>query len=76
MAANAYPEYEALQVEVREDGVVIATLDRPERLNSFGGPMRHLIWELVQRVRDDDAARVLVFTGAGRWFCSGAGLAA
>lgn len=43
MAANAYPEYEALQVEVREDGVAIATLDRPERLNSFGGPMRHSI---------------------------------
>ena len=76
MAANVYPEYEALQVEVRDDGVVIATLDRPERLNSFDGPMRHSIRALVQRVRDDDEARVLVFTGSGRGFCSGADLGA
>ena len=76
MAANAYPDYEALQVEVRDDGVVLATLDRPERLNSFDGPMRHSIRALVQRVKADDDARVLVFTGAGRGFCSGADLGA
>ncbi|MBT5773202.1 MAG: enoyl-CoA hydratase/isomerase family protein [Dehalococcoidia bacterium] len=76
MGASEYPDYEALQVEVRDDGVVLATLDRPERLNSFDGPMRHSIRALVQRVKADDDARVLVFTGAGRGFCSGADLGA
>ena len=74
-SASSYPSYEALQVEVRPDGVVIATLDRPERLNAFNGAMRHSIRALLHQVRDDDAARVLVITGAGRGFCSGADLA-
>ena len=39
--AQSYSNYGALQVELMSDGVVLATLDRPERLNAFNGGMRH-----------------------------------
>lgn len=71
-----YSGFETVDVEVRPDGVIVATLNRPEVLNAFDGVMRHSIRGLVQQVRDDDEARVLVITGAGRGFCSGADLTA
>jgi len=71
-----YRGTDALHTEVLEDGTVIATLNRPERLNSFDGSMRYAIRDLVQEVRDDHFARVLVITGEGRGFCSGADLGA
>ena len=72
--AQSYSNYDALQVELMPDGVVLATLDRPERLNAFNGAMRHSIRALLHQVRDDKNARALVITGAGRGFCSGADL--
>lgn len=70
-----YRDYEALTAERLPSGVVIGTLNRPERLNAFNGQMRHSIRRLVGEVRRDPLARVLVITGAGRGFCSGADLA-
>lgn len=71
-----YRGADSLHVEVRADGVVIATLNRPDRLNSFDGTMRYAIRDLIREVRDDDDTRVLVMTGEGRAFCSGADLGA
>lgn len=56
----------------REDGVVLLTLNRPDRLNAINRPMKLAIERLIRDIRDDDDARVLVITGAGRGFCSGA----
>jgi len=56
----------------RDGGVVTVTLNRPERKNAGNG----LMWEELQRTfsevarRRDD--RVVVMTGAGGAFCSGA----
>jgi 2-(1,2-epoxy-1,2-dihydrophenyl)acetyl-CoA isomerase len=71
-----YEGYVQIEVEVRDGGVVLATLDRPERLNAFDGQMRADIHRLLDEVAADDAARVFVMTGAGRAFCSGADLTA
>ena len=71
------PSYEyadSLRVELSESGVLTATLNRPERKNAFDGELRVAIRELLRDARDDDAARVLVITGAGGAFCSGADL--
>lgn len=55
-----------------EDGVGRITLNRPEKLNSFIGDMRDRIGDALEVLADDDAVRVVVITGRGRAFCSGA----
>jgi 2-(1,2-epoxy-1,2-dihydrophenyl)acetyl-CoA isomerase len=57
------------------DGVATLTINRPERMNALHlGVIAEMI-EAVDRVRDEGTARVLVLTGTGRAFCSGADLA-
>ena len=55
-----------------EDGVATITLNRPESLNSMNNELMADIKSAV--VMAEDNARVLVLTGAGRGFCSGADL--
>lgn len=74
-AMEPFVGYESMRVELT-DGVVLATLDRPERMNAFDGPLRRSVRRLIDEVRDNAEARVLVLTGAGRGFCSGADLTA
>jgi 2-(1,2-epoxy-1,2-dihydrophenyl)acetyl-CoA isomerase len=66
-------EYAHIRLKV-EDHVALATLDRPEKLNALNGALRDDILHLAADIRDDDDVRVLVITGAGRGFCSGADL--
>lgn len=64
-----YPD--EIQIERRPNGVLLITLNRPERLNALTMPMfDHLarIWTDVDR---DPSTRVAVITGAGRGFCTG-----
>lgn len=71
-----YSDYRTLAIDARPDGVVVVTLNRPDRLNAFDGVMREEIRRMLRQIRDDDAARAMVLTGAGRGFCSGADLGA
>lgn len=59
-------------VEVDGRGVGTLTLNRPERLNALVADMRDRIAEGLESLGSDDAVRVIVVTGAGRAFCSGA----
>lgn len=60
--------------EVR-DHVAWITLNRPEARNAVSPEVVVRLAEVWERVRDDDAVRVAVITGAGdRAFCSGADL--
>jgi enoyl-CoA hydratase len=64
-------KYKHIQIELREDGVAIATLNRPERLNATN-PRLH--WEISELPRDaamDPGVKALLITGAGRAFCAG-----
>jgi len=60
----------------REGGVVVVTLNRPERRNALSPEMlvrMNDAWDLVD---DDPEVRVAILTGAGGTFCSGADLKA
>src|SRR5215213_11607059 len=55
-----------------EAGVMVITLDRPEKLNAFAGHMRRDLAEALERVASATDVRVIIITGAGRGFCAGA----
>ncbi|MGO9028710.1 MAG: enoyl-CoA hydratase/isomerase family protein [Acidimicrobiales bacterium] len=64
---------ETLTVE-RNEGVVTVTMNRPARKNAANGTMWRELLQTFDDVATDRTARVLVLTGAGDAFCSGADL--
>jgi len=66
---------EIVEVE-KGDGVLIITLSRPEKMNALEARMLREVADLLQEAREDDEVKVVVITGAGRAFCSGADLSA
>jgi 2-(1,2-epoxy-1,2-dihydrophenyl)acetyl-CoA isomerase len=55
----------------RTDGVTTLTLNRPEALNAMTTVMVEEISRVLDDIRDNRTARVLMLTGSGRAFCSG-----
>lgn len=60
-----------IRVERIEEGVALATLDRPDRLNALTFAMFGELRSLCEEIAVDPKVRVLVVTGAGRGFCAG-----
>lgn len=63
----------------RDGDVAVITLNRPDRMNAMSSAMTQGMLNLVRELRDDDSVKVIVLTGTGRAFCTGAdvgGLAA
>ena len=61
----------------RVGAAALITIDRPERRNAVDGPTADALQESYERFAADEAARVLVLTGAGELaFCAGADLKA
>jgi len=67
--------YETIVFEKREH-VAILTLNRPERYNAINAALRSDVGEAVKAAHADDDVRVLIVTGAGKGFCSGADMIA
>jgi enoyl-CoA hydratase len=63
--------YETMEIERRDDGIAVARLNRPERLNAVNGRMHAELARFSRDFADDRALRVLILTGAGRAFCAG-----
>ena len=72
-AVTEVTERPLLRVERRDDGVVLATLDRP-KVNALDAALLHEIEALALDCADDPPGAVVV-TGAGRMFAAGAELA-
>jgi enoyl-CoA hydratase/carnithine racemase len=64
--------YEDLMLEKREDGVAILTLNVPDKLKAITGTMSRKLALATDELARDDDVRVVIVTGAGRGFCSGA----
>ena len=62
--------YETIILEDRGP-VRLLKLNRPQKLNAFGGPIRDEMLDAVAKIAADDAVRVLVVTGEGRGFSAG-----
>lgn len=63
--------YETLLVE-RCDGIAVVKLNRPEVLNAYNPKMGRELLAALRMLADDGGVRVVILTGAGRGFCSGA----
>ncbi|WP_234897290.1 enoyl-CoA hydratase [Mycolicibacterium vanbaalenii] len=58
--------------ELRDSGVAVVTLNRPERMNAWGGGLPAAFYQCIDRADADPDVRVIVLTGNGRAFCAGA----
>lgn len=67
-------QYETIVVERSGAGVVTLTMNRPERKNAINATMWGELLDVFRSVAASESDRVLVITGAGGAFCSGADL--
>jgi enoyl-CoA hydratase len=61
-------------VDQPRDHIALVTLNRPERMNAMAFDVMIPLREALERVSEDNSVRVVVLTGAGHGFCSGADL--
>jgi len=62
--------YPTLTLE-RSNGVALVTLNRPDKKNAMNPQLHEDMTALLEELRYDEAARVVVITGAGDAFCAG-----
>lgn len=53
------------------DGVVLLTLNRPDKRNALSRDLRAAIVEALRELDQDDSTGAVVLTGAGHVFCAG-----
>ncbi len=58
-----------------KDRIATITLNRPDKLNAFTGPMIDAWAQALADAQADDAVHVVIVTGAGRAFCAGGDVA-
>ena len=67
--------YEQITTRI-EDGIMVLTMNRPDRMNAFTGTMMNEMIQACDEADANDDVRAMVVTGAGRAFCAGADLGA
>src|SRR3954454_18032105 len=65
-------EQEFVRLERARPGVALVTLNRPERMNAMAFDVMIPLKDALHELSQDNDVRVVVLTGAGRGFCSGA----
>jgi enoyl-CoA hydratase len=69
-----FDDYQRLQFERREHGLLLVTIDRPERLNATDERLHSELARVWRDVASDQDTSVAVITGAGRSFSAGGDL--
>ena len=67
-------KFETLKFDIPETGMGVITMNRPERLNAINLNMLEDFFTLFDHLNNNDEIRVIIITGEGRAFCSGADL--
>ncbi|NND49652.1 MAG: enoyl-CoA hydratase/isomerase family protein [Rhizobiales bacterium] len=61
--------------ELRDDGIAIITINRPDQRNCLSREVREALFAAWERFENDDSARIAILTGAGeKSFCAGGDL--
>lgn len=69
---NMLKKYETVTLELIEKGILVISLNRPERLNALSLGMMDDLLDLWTDLREDFETRVVVLKGAGeKGFCGG-----
>ncbi|MBA2661810.1 MAG: enoyl-CoA hydratase/isomerase family protein [Bradymonadaceae bacterium] len=67
---------DSLEVEDRGDGIVVVTINRPEKLNALSPDVIADLHGAAELLAERTDLRVVILTGAGRAFVAGADIAA
>jgi enoyl-CoA hydratase len=68
------PTMSFVEVSAPHPHVAVITLNRPERMNAMAFDVMLPLRDTLRAIGDDNDVRVVVLTGAGTGFCSGADL--
>lgn len=68
-------DYKEILVEV-QDHIAVVTLNRPQKLNAYTDLMGDELTHAYESLGKREDVRVIIMTGAGRGFCSGADVGA
>jgi enoyl-CoA hydratase len=66
------PRMSFTEISRPQPGVAVITLNRPERMNAMAFDVMIPFRDALREIGSDNGVRVVVITGAGRGFCSGA----
>ncbi|MFX1567395.1 MAG: enoyl-CoA hydratase/isomerase family protein [Promethearchaeota archaeon] len=67
-------QYKTIKFEIRENGIAILSLNRPERLNAISFQMEEEIHQVLDELMVNLECRVLILKGEGRAFSAGTDL--
>ena len=70
--ASTMPRMSFTEITRPHPQVAVVTLNRPERMNAMAFDVMIPFRDALREIGNDNAVRVVVITGAGRGFCSGA----
>ncbi|MGN0301537.1 MAG: enoyl-CoA hydratase/isomerase family protein [Anaerotardibacter sp.] len=72
--ANYYGT-ETVVSDLREDGLLIVRINRPDVANALNGETSKAMENILNNAETDPAVRVIIITGTGKVFCAGEDLA-
>ena len=75
MTGEAEVSSQPVLLDKLEAGVLMLTLNRPQRLNALNAALTQALLAAIERAAADPDCRAILITGAGRGFCAGADLA-
>ena len=74
MSDDWFAKYPGLEFERREHGILLMTINRPDRMNATDAHLHRQLSRVWLDIDDDDAVRVVVVTGKGKAFSAGGDL--
>lgn len=60
--------------ELREDGLLIIRINRPDMANALNGATSKAMENIMNNAETDPAVRAIIVTGTGKVFCAGGGM--